>query len=252
MADIKFSGAAAVTTVDDAAEFPHALAGASKKITGANLKAAMAPVGGTYITQVAESGLSAEQALAALGTGILKNTTTTGVLSIAAGSDLPTAIPVAKLAAGLAGQVIGGTTPAYLYAPGYQFGIVTRASSNFTTTQTTQASGDTALTMGSITFDGATACNFQLSCLSANSVTGTATIFDLWEDSTNLGALARFEPGKITTTENGMVSGLIQRTPTSGAKVYTIRGWVNGASTGTMYLGNATTIPPATFRITAV
>ena len=43
-----------------------------------------APATATYITQIAESGLSAEQALAALATGILKNTTTTGVLSIAA------------------------------------------------------------------------------------------------------------------------------------------------------------------------
>lgn len=54
-----------------------------------------APASATYITQVAESGLSAEQALGALATGILKNTTTTGVLSIAvAGTDYvaPTAV----------------------------------------------------------------------------------------------------------------------------------------------------------------
>lgn len=49
-----------------------------------------APADATYITQVAESGLSAEQALGALSTGILKNTTTTGVLSIAVAGDFPT------------------------------------------------------------------------------------------------------------------------------------------------------------------
>lgn len=43
-----------------------------------------APSTATYITQVAESGLSAEQSLAALATGLLKSTTTTGVLSIGA------------------------------------------------------------------------------------------------------------------------------------------------------------------------
>ena len=43
-----------------------------------------APVGAKYIVQTANSELSAEQALGALATGILKNTTTTGVLSIAA------------------------------------------------------------------------------------------------------------------------------------------------------------------------
>lgn len=48
-----------------------------------------APTTATYITQTANAGLSAEQALASLATGILKNTTGTGVLSIAVGADLP-------------------------------------------------------------------------------------------------------------------------------------------------------------------
>lgn len=43
-----------------------------------------APTDATYIVQTANGSLSAEQELAALATGILKNTTTTGVLSIAA------------------------------------------------------------------------------------------------------------------------------------------------------------------------
>lgn len=47
-----------------------------------------APSNATYITQTASGGLSAEQALSALATGLVKNTTTTGVLSIAgAGTD---------------------------------------------------------------------------------------------------------------------------------------------------------------------
>ena len=47
-----------------------------------------APLAAKYIVQTADSELSAEQALGALGTGIVKNTTTTGVLSIAvAGTD---------------------------------------------------------------------------------------------------------------------------------------------------------------------
>jgi hypothetical protein len=43
-----------------------------------------APTDATYITQTPDATLSAEQALSALATGIVKNTTTTGVLSIAA------------------------------------------------------------------------------------------------------------------------------------------------------------------------
>jgi len=49
-----------------------------------------APTDATYITQTANGSLSAEQALGTLATGILKNTTTTGVLSIAVAGDFPT------------------------------------------------------------------------------------------------------------------------------------------------------------------
>lgn len=56
-----------------------------------------APTTATYIVQTADAGLSAEQALAALATGLLKNTTATGVLSIATpdtpGGDYVTPIP---------------------------------------------------------------------------------------------------------------------------------------------------------------
>ena len=49
-----------------------------------------APTDATYITQTPDATLSAEQALSALATGILKNTTTTGILSIAVAGDFPT------------------------------------------------------------------------------------------------------------------------------------------------------------------
>jgi hypothetical protein len=46
------------------------------------------PVDATYIVQTPHAGLSAEQALSALATGILKSTTGTGVVSLAvAGTD---------------------------------------------------------------------------------------------------------------------------------------------------------------------
>jgi len=49
-----------------------------------------APVDATYITQTANGTLTNEQALGSLATGILLNTTTTGVLSIAVAGDFPT------------------------------------------------------------------------------------------------------------------------------------------------------------------
>lgn len=68
---------------------------AQGRVTGTTTVAAGggggAPVGAKYIVQTADATLTAEQALGALATGILKNTTTTGVLSIAtAGTDYVT------------------------------------------------------------------------------------------------------------------------------------------------------------------
>ena len=52
--------------------------------------ATAAPINATYITQVADGTLTNEFALGSLATGLVKNTTTTGVLSIAVAADLPT------------------------------------------------------------------------------------------------------------------------------------------------------------------
>lgn len=49
-----------------------------------------APTDATYITQTTNATLTNEQALSALATGILKNTTITGVLTIAIAGDFPT------------------------------------------------------------------------------------------------------------------------------------------------------------------
>lgn len=61
-----------------------------------------------------DAGLTGAQFLGALGTGIIKNTTTTGVLSIAIGSDLPTGIPIANV--GSAG--LSGTSPIAINSAG--------------------------------------------------------------------------------------------------------------------------------------
>lgn len=65
-----------------------------------------APADAKYIVQTADGTLTNEQALSALATGILKNTTTTGVLSIAVGSDLPAHThPIATDISGLGANV---------------------------------------------------------------------------------------------------------------------------------------------------
>lgn len=80
-------------------------AGACVAITTAP---AAAPTDATYITQTPNGTLSAEQAMSALATGLVKNTTTTGVLSIAvAGTDYAAPTSGSTL---LAGNGAGGFT----------------------------------------------------------------------------------------------------------------------------------------------
>lgn len=73
---------------DSAGSYAYLTPGTNLTITGTTLDATGggggAPTTATYITQTPDAGLSAEQALSSLSTGIVKNTTGTGVLSIAA------------------------------------------------------------------------------------------------------------------------------------------------------------------------
>ena len=80
-----------------------------------------APIDATYITQTPNGDLTNEQALSALATGLVKNTTGTGVLSIAAngtdyyGPGTPVPIPVDEGGTGNTtftpyGVILGGTT----------------------------------------------------------------------------------------------------------------------------------------------
>jgi hypothetical protein len=72
-----------------------------------------APTDATYITQTPNGGLSNEQALSALGTGLMLNTTGTGVLSIYAGASCPANQGITALTAsgGPTCASIGGVAP---------------------------------------------------------------------------------------------------------------------------------------------
>jgi hypothetical protein len=76
------------------------------------LRTFAAPQDATYITQVPNAGLGAEQALSTLATGILKNNTGTGVLTIAVpGTDYIVPGPVGSLGIGMnSSRLLGRTT----------------------------------------------------------------------------------------------------------------------------------------------
>lgn len=97
-----------------------------------------APTTASYIVQTADGALSGEQVLASLGTGILKNTTATGILSIAAGTDLPTHVHAGTdITTGIvaAARLGSGTTDATTYLRGDNTWTTVSAAPAGSTTQ---------------------------------------------------------------------------------------------------------------------
>ena len=86
-----------------------------------------APGDAKYIVQQPSGGLSAEQALSALATGIMKSTTTTGVVSIAvAGTDYMAAgiVPIASGGLGAAPTVVTGDMLVGITGSPSSFGVL--------------------------------------------------------------------------------------------------------------------------------
>ncbi len=74
-----------------------------------------APTNATYITKTPNATLSAEQALSALATGILKSATGTGVVSVAAASDVTTLVDFKLLSGAVDPAADPGVTNALYY-----------------------------------------------------------------------------------------------------------------------------------------
>jgi hypothetical protein len=83
-----------------AGTFANAIA-ANGDLTCATPASGGAPTTATYITETPDATLSAEFAMSALGTGLVKNTTTTGVPSIYAGATCTNQFPRIQDASGV-------------------------------------------------------------------------------------------------------------------------------------------------------
>ncbi len=163
--------------------------------------------------------------------------------------DAAAAIAVSKLAPGLAGQFLGGVTPAYAYPPGFQLDYAA-ISVSATSTATTAATAVAAITGASIVYDGTPVRIIFNAPAVLNSLGApVASAIDIWRDSTDLGQVA-IVSGSNALGKTAVMATIID-TPSAGAHVYSIRHWVSSASTSTIQCGagGAGTLSAAEMRV---
>jgi len=161
--------------------------------------AGFAPTDATYITQTPSSGLSAEQAMSALATGIVKNTTTTGVQSIADANDI--SAPVFAADAGSTDTYVATLAPvpsAYVTGAHYRFKANTANTGAATINFNTLGAKTIKKVLGGITTD-----------LSDNDIRAGQWV-DLVYDGTNMqmqSTLGNAPGGAPSGTAGGGLSG---------------------------------------------
>jgi hypothetical protein len=139
------------------------------------------------------------------------------------------AIAVSKLAAGLAGQVIGGATPAYAYPPRYRYSDVT-ITAPVSITATSEATANTVVTAGAVTFDGATPIMIEFYTAGATNGTNNLIIV-LYDGASSIGLL--YELLGLGAKTDGIHVTSDTFTPSAAAHTYSIRAYVD-AGTGTI------------------
>lgn len=154
-----------------------------------------------------------------------------------AGALTPGSVAVNSLVPGLAGQFIGGTTPAYLYPPGTQLDYVQSVAIQ-TSVITVQANATVVLTTNSITYDG-TPIKIEVYTPALQVSAAGSVLLDIWDGSTDVlrNGINSFPAGGGTSGFSCFTSNPF--TPSAGAHVFTCRLWVT-AGTGTFAAGAGT------------
>lgn len=258
---------------------------ATKKYVDDNVSSGGAPADATYITQVAEAGLSAEQALSALSTGIVKVTTGTGVLSTATadtdyvkdigvvthaatGKTTPVDADEMPIADSAASNVLKKVTltnlKAYLkayfdtlYGGSGNVGLLAvfkqSSGTNQTTTSATQA--DVDATNAAVTFTAPASGNVLVRVTAEAQVSNAVqnAFFGLREGSTDIAGRTFVAQGNATFNSEHLICACFYLTGISaGSHTYKLAYSVNGgASFIVRQIGSSATSFPVTLEVWA-
>ncbi len=165
-------------------------------------------------------------------------------------------LAVANLVAGAAGQVLGGTGPAYAYPPGYEIGY-TEITSNASVTDTSESTATALISPGALTFDGGPVLlEFFAPVVIADSTTNTdILIITIFEGATQIGRLAEVRTTVVGTPRTSVPVRCTYRfTPSAASHTYKLCAFATSATGGTIIAGAGGTagFVPAFVRFTKV
>jgi hypothetical protein len=192
-----------------------------------------APNNATYIVQTADATLSNEQALGALATGIVKNTTTTGVLSIAAeGTDYlgtpSIGVSVQAYDATLLSIAALGTAADKM---AYTTGVDTWAETDITTAGRAilddATAGDQRTTLGLGTIATQAASNVAITGGTTDSITATSLTFSTGSIGTAVTGVTQ------SASDNSTKLATTAYADAAGGGGESVKVWLNMSGDGT-------------------
>lgn len=148
------------------------------------------------------------------------------------------AVAVSKLAPGLAGQVLGGTTPAYAYPPGYEIAYV-EFTSPVTVSANSEATAVDVVSSGAITYDGTPVI---VSFYSPNVTTGATdrVTLVLQDGATVVATLGLIVVNTAVAVIGNTMFVSRKLTPSAGSHTYKITAF-RTTNNGTVNAGNSGT-----------
>jgi hypothetical protein len=150
------------------------------------------------------------------------------------GGGLAAPVAIANLAAGLAGQFVGGTVPSYLYPPGTTIGYDPIVSPVIVSSAT-EATGTVVIPGSPYTFDGGNVWfHFYTPYIGPGSA--DLVICNLFEGANQIG---RLTDTRVLTTggqQEGGVNGFILFAPSAGTHTYKVTA-IKATTNGTVGAG---------------
>lgn len=139
-------------------------------------------------------------------------------------------LPVADIAAALAGQLLGGTGPAYAYPPGFEIAY-DQVTSFKAVSSTTEGTPTTVIAGTSHVYENVPYLFHFFAPEGEDSTAAAGGLYALlMQDGTSLGRIGAVDSTTVATQVTVSFVGELRFTPTAGAHTFGISGFVDNAA----------------------